>query len=170
MHKKTIFILVLIASFGIQLLHAQVDKKSELFITLKEMDSLLFERGFNECNLSFLDSIVSDNLIFYHDQSGIQDKITFLDNIKKYICSNPNRKPIRKLVEGSLEVYPLYDNGVLYGAIQKGEHNFYIREPEEADVLTNKAKFTSIWILKKGEWKFAEGLSYNHKEPEKKKT
>lgn len=170
MYKKTIIALILIATLGIQSILAQVDKESELFITLKKMDSLMFEKGFNECDLPFFDSIVNDDLKFYHDQSGIQDKITFLDNIKKYICSAPDRKPIRKLVEGSLEVYPMYDNGALYGAIQKGEHNFYIREPGKADVLTNIAKFTSVWTLVKGEWKYTVGLSYDHKEPEKKKN
>ena len=167
MYKNTVFTLIILAFLGARSTHAQVDGKSELFITVMKLDSIMFERGFNQCDLPFFDSVVSDKLKFYHDQSGIQDKITFLDNIKEYICSTPERKPIRKLVMGSLEVFPLYNNGVLYGAIQRGEHYFYIREPEKADVLTNIAKFTSVWTLEDGEWMYTEGLSYDHKKPEK---
>ena len=79
------------------------------------------------------------------------------------ICSSPNKKPIRKLVEGSMEVYPLYNNGELYGAIQNGTHEFYITDPEKELYRTGIAKFTSTWLLIDGNWVLKNALSFDHK-------
>lgn len=46
---------------------AQLSDTSSLFKTMQHLDSLLFETGFNKCQLSVYDSIVSDDLEFYHD-------------------------------------------------------------------------------------------------------
>ena len=142
---------------------SQAPKDSELFLTLKTEDSLLFERGFNLCDIDYLESKVSADLKFYHDQSGIQDRATFFENTRKYLCSNPEQKPIRKVDVSSLEVFPLYNNGILYGAIQKGVHNFYIRESGKKDRWTSIAKFTHVWILEKDVWKMSQVLSYDHR-------
>jgi hypothetical protein len=75
-----------------------------------------------------MEKSVGDNLKFYHDKGGFQDKKLFLERTQQNICGNPNQKPIRKVIENSLEVFPLYNNGELYGAIQSGEHRFFIRE------------------------------------------
>ena len=84
---------------------SQVDKQSELFQTLKTEDSLLFERGFNLCDLDYLESKISSDLKFYHDQSGIQDRDAFFENTRKYLCSNTEQKPIRKVVSESLVIF-----------------------------------------------------------------
>ena len=90
---------------------AQVDKNSDLFIELKKQDSIFFERGFNQCDLDYLESRIAEDLKFYHDQSGFQDKNSFFENTQKYICSDSEKKPIRKVDTNSLEVFPLYNNG-----------------------------------------------------------
>ncbi len=144
---------------------AQVGEHAELFEVLKLKDSLLFELGFNQCDLVYLESSISDELTFYHDQSGVQDKVAFLENTKKYICSDSPQKPIRQLENTSLEVFPLYDNGVIYGAIQKGIHYFYLREDGKEDVLTSVAKFTHVWTLQNENWILSEVLSYDHQNP-----
>ena len=158
-------ILILILTFTAVVATGQVHKKSELFLALKKQDSIFFERGFNQCDMEYLEKTIADDLKFYHDQSGFQDRKGFFENTKKYICSNPKKKPIRKLKEGSLVVFPLYNNGVLYGAIQKGIHNFYIREKGKEDLWTSTAKFTSVWILADNKWKLSEVLSYDHQDP-----
>lgn len=129
------------------------------------MDSLLFVEGFNKCDTAILERIVSDDLDFYHDQGGIQDKPLFMEAIKQNICSSPDRKPIRKLVPGSIDVFPLYSNGQLYGAIQSGTHEFYIQEPGKDLYRTNIAKFTNLWLLDQDKWLLSEALSYDHQEP-----
>src|SRR5687767_8198809 len=121
-------VLLLITGFS---LFAQEDEKSDLFIALKKGDSLLFEEGFNKCNIAAVEKLITADFEFYHDQNGAQDRATFLKGFKESICSNPAYKPIRKLVKGSLVVYPLKNEGKLYGAIQMGIHDFYIKEPNK---------------------------------------
>lgn len=144
---------------------AQIDKNSDLFIELKKQDSIFFERGFNNCDMDYLESHIAEDLKFYHDQSGFQDRNTFFENTRKYICSNSEKKPIRKVDTSTLEVYPLYNNGKIYGGIQKGIHYFYLRENGKKDTLTSAAKFTHVWILDKEIWKLSEVLSYDHHDP-----
>ncbi len=160
MQKKLIFSLILLVSTFIT--KAQEAKTSALFLTLKKTDSIFFERGFNQCDLDFIDQSIHKDLMFYHDKSGIQDRKIFMENTKKHLCSDPNKKPIRKVIAESLEVFPLYNNGVLYGAIQNGIHDFYIREPNKEDVLTGSAKFTHLYLLQDGKWILREVFSFDH--------
>ena len=161
MKQISIFILVFITISS----SAQVDNDSDLFKELKKQDSTFFELGFNQCDLEYLKDHIADDLRFYHDQSGFQDRNAFFENTKKYICSNSDKKPIRKVDVKSLEVFPLYSNGKLYGAIQKGNHHFYLRENAKDDLWTSTAKFTHVWVLKNEQWKLTEVLSYDHKAP-----
>ncbi len=143
---------------------AQVDKKDALFTELRKQDSIFFERGFNQCDLEYLEKQVSEDLKFYHDVGGFQDKKAFIENTRKYICSNPAEKPVRKVVPESLTVFSLYNNGILYGAIQSGVHHFYIRKKGKEDLWSGTAKFTSVWVKENGGWKVSEVLSYDHHE------
>ena len=156
---------LLIIGCSASLAKGQLAKNSELFQSLKKQDSIFFERSFNLCDLEYLNKAIHKDLIFFHDQGGIQNRNDFLEKTKQNICSNPNQKPIRKLEENSLQVFPLYNNGKLYGAIQSGIHNFYIREPNKEDVPTSKAKFTHVWLLENGDWLLKEVLSYDHNDP-----
>ncbi len=147
--------------------NAQIAKDSDLFIQLKKTDSLFFEEGFNKCNFEILETYISNNFEFYHDENGTQNKEQFFIGFRESICSNIERKPIRKVIEESLEVYRLKNNGETYGAIQRGIHLFYIKEPNKELYLTNIAKFTSVWNLENCKWKLSRVLSYDHKEPNK---
>lgn len=167
MTSKPNLLTVIFLALSFTSAEAQTDKNSKLFIELKKQDSIFFERGFNQCDLEYLTTHIFDDLKFYHDQSGIQDKKLFLENTRKYICANPNQKPIRKVDEKSLEVFPLYNNGNLYGAIQSGIHDFYIRETNKEDLHTSHAKFTHLWLLENGNWLLKEVLSFDHNDPAK---
>lgn len=160
MQKKIILTLLLLLSTI--LTKAQVSKTSELFLTLKKVDSTFFERGFNQCDFDFIDKAIHQDLMFYHDKSGIQDRKTFVENTKKHLCSDLNKKPIRKVIAESLEVFPMYNNGVLYGAIQNGVHDFYLREPNKEDLLTGTARFTHLYLLVEGKWILREVFSFDH--------
>ena len=154
MIKRLLTLLIIVCS--VSLANGQIAKNSELFQSLKKQDSIFFERSFNLCNLEYLNKAIHKDLIFFHDQGGIQNRNDFLQNTKKNICSNPNQKPIRKLEENSLQVFPLYNNGKLYGAIQSGIYDFYNREPNKEDVHTNRANFTHEWLLENGDWLLKE--------------
>ncbi|WP_217447577.1 serine hydrolase domain-containing protein [Maribellus comscasis] len=115
--------------------------------------------------MNYLESHIANDLKFYHDQSGFQNRDVFFDNTQKYICSGSVKKPIRKVDANTLEVFPLYNNGDLYGAIQKGIHHFYLRETGKDDVWTSTAKFTHVWVLENKIWKLSEVLSFDHQDP-----
>ncbi|TDO93994.1 nuclear transport factor 2 family protein [Flavobacterium sp. 245] len=158
--KKLLLLFVLNISAT---LFAQAAKDSELFLTLKKHDSIFFEKSFNQCDIAFLEKAIHPDLVFYHDQGGIQNKKTFLENVKKNICAKGSQKPIRKVKPESLEVYPLYSEGKLYGVVQTGIHDFYIREANKPDVFTSTAKFTHVYLLINKEWVLKEVLSFDHK-------
>lgn len=162
--KRRILTILIFVCAGI-LANAQVAKNSALFLELKTQDSVFFERAFNLCDMDYLNKAIHKDLIFFHDQGGIQDKAKFLENTKNNICSNANMKPIRKVEENSLEVFPLYNDGKLYGVIQTGIHNFYIRESGKTDRLTSKAKFIHVWLLENSNWLLKEVLSFDHHDP-----
>ncbi|MBF4472310.1 nuclear transport factor 2 family protein [Flavobacterium sp. HJJ] len=157
---RTLFILLLVS---INFAFGQVSKDSELFLALQKHDSIFFERGFNRCDIDYLVRMTHKDLVFYHDRGGIQDKNKFLENTKKNLCSDSNKKPIRKVRKESLEVFPLYNNGVLYGAVQTGIHDFFIREPNKEDIYTGTAKITHVYLLENKEWILKEVLSFDHK-------
>src|SRR5690606_33606843 len=66
--------------------------------------------------------------------------------------------------KNSLEIYPLKNNGVLYGAIETGIHHFYAIKKDSTEYLTSIAKFNHVWLLENGNWKLSKGLSYDHKD------
>ncbi len=144
---------------------AQVDRSPALYKTLKTQDSLLFTIGFNTCNIQQFEELVSDDFEFYHDQSGVTSgKAVFIAGIRDGLCKLPY-KPRRQLIDSSLKVYPLNKDGVLYGAIQAGEHLFYAIEKDKPEYVTSAATFTHVWLIEDGKWKLSRGLSYNHHKP-----
>lgn len=165
MAYRILIITIFVAVFNLNS-YAQVENTSELFRTLKTQDSLFFERSFNQCDLKYLEKHITEDLEFYHDQGGYQNRESFLENTRKNICSGGAVKPIRQVDENSLQVFPLYDNGKLYAAIQKGIHHFYLKKRGMGDVQSGTARFTHVWKLDNGDWKLAEVLSYDHRNPE----
>src|ERR1700679_175465 len=98
--------------------HAQASTNS-LTETVRALDAKLFD-AYNHCNLETLGSMVSDDLEFYHDQTGLMvGKAPFLAAIKQNICG----KVQRSLLEDTLEVHPLKG----YGAVEIGIHRFHLR-------------------------------------------
>lgn len=142
---------------------AQEKQGSENYQTILRMDSLVFEEGFNKCNYKALEEAVDTSLVFLHDVAGKQDFSQFMNATRQNICGNANGKPLRKRVEGTLEVYPLFNEGVLYGLIQSGQHDFYFKEAGKPAVRTGTARYIHTWLLKQGKWKLVTVLSFDHK-------
>jgi len=162
--KKSIFLFFGIIVLSILPISAQVSEDTILYIQLKKMDSIVFEEGFNKCNLTELEQTLHPEIEFYHDVGGSQEKERFMETMKNNICSDNSQKPIRKLVEGSLKIFPLYDQGTLYGAIQNGTHEFWIKEPNKDLYQIGFAKFSTTWLLVEEEWKMKNVLSFDHQE------
>lgn len=147
---------------------AQVPENSTLFRDILALDSQLFDEGFNQCKPRIFEERTDEKLEFFHDKGGIQNRQEFLLAVKRNICSRLNEKPIRTLVAGSSQVFPLENNGVLYGAIQQGEHRFHTKGTDPAIAGYTLAKFTNVWLLDKGKWKLKTALSFDHqKKPAK---
>lgn len=141
---------------------AQVSDTSALYKAIKANDSLLFDIGFNTCNLAPYETIIADNFIFYHDKGGITSgKAAWIKTMQEGICKMVY-KAERQLVKGSLQIFPLENNGVLYGAIENGDHTFFETDPQGNRRQTGQAKFTLVWILTNGKWKATSALSYDH--------
>lgn len=160
---KILHLLFLLFSFSI-ISNAQSSTNSDLYKTLRDKDSLLFSIGFNTCDISQFDSLLSENFEFYHDRAGITaTKSAFIGSIRDGLCKMPY-KPRRELVEGSLVVYPMEHNGMLYGAVQNGSHSFYAIEAGKPERLTSVAKFTHVWLIQNGSWKLSRAISFDHLE------
>lgn len=141
---------------------AQEGPSSALFVALQKADSLVFEEGFNRCNLAVLQKVMHPQTEFMHDQSGRQNREQFFEAFTQSICAGGAYKPIRRLVPGSLQVFPLKNEGQLYGAIQMGVHHFFIAEADKEERFTSSGKFIHTWLLEDGVWKLYRVLSYDH--------
>tara|TARA_R110002020_G_scaffold449479_2_gene662766 strand:- start:25312 stop:26109 length:798 start_codon:yes stop_codon:yes gene_type:complete len=145
-----------------QFVAAQVDHNSSLYKQIKESDSIIFEQGFNRCNFEAMAAVTSENFEFYHDKGGItSSKADFVESIKQNICGSQD-KMRRELVPNSLDIFPLENNGEIYGAIEQGKHLFYAKPKDRSEYLTGSAQFTQLWLKEDGIWKIKRVLSYDH--------
>ena len=118
--------------------------------TIARMDSLLFE-AYNNCRLQVFESLVSDDIEFYHDRGGLDtSKSNLMLALKNNICG----KVTRELLKGSIEVYPVPN----YGAVQMGAHRFFNIKEKEAGP-SRFSKFVHIWHREAGGWKLARVVS-----------
>ena len=152
MNKLLFFSLLVLLSLCVVRTEAQSAAQPDpLFTTIQSLDTKLFD-AYNHCDLTTLGAMVSDDLEFYHDQTGLSvGKEPFLAAIKQNICG----KVRRELLSGTLEVYPLKG----YGAVEIGIHRFH--HPENAENVGD-AKFVMLWQNKDGVWKVTRVISYNH--------
>ena len=141
--------------------------QSELYFILKEKDSIMFERSYNQLDTSVLEDMATEDVEFYHDQGGATyTRQAFINGMKG--LGNLSYKARREVKQGSIEVYPMYKNGELYAGILKGEHSFYAKEPnEKPEYLTSTAKYTTLWVLENNSWKMSRIYSYDHQSPER---
>jgi ketosteroid isomerase-like protein len=129
-----------------------IKSDAELTRAISALDTQLFD-AYNNCDIDKLGSMVTDDLEFYHDKTGLAvGKKVFLDAIKNNICG----KVTRELVKGSLEVYPLKG----YGAVEIGVHRFH--HPGVQNDVLGEAKFIHLWQYKDGAWKVTRVISYDH--------
>ena len=160
--KKSFLVSILIALFSFGSTYAQEAVNSELYQSFIKKDSILFDAGFNNCDLVAIEKVLAEDLEFYHDVGGLQDKAMFMKAMKENICSSPDRKPIRKLTPNSVKIYRLNQNEQLYGVIQEGVHEFYIHEPGKELYQTGSALFSILWLKVEDEWKAKRIYSYHH--------
>lgn len=160
MKKLFALLFIIITSYSSS---GQISQESELYKTILSKDSLLFNIGFNTCDIKQFEKLLSTDFEFFHDTDSISNKTVFLRNLRKGLCGSPaTYQSRRELIASSTEIYPLYKGKKLYGAIQNGVHKFYENIGGRPERFASEAKFTHVWLLVKGEWKLARSLSFDH--------
>lgn len=131
------------------------EEQDALFKTISDLDTRLFD-AYNTCDLETMGSLVTEDLEFYHDQTGLSvGRQAMVDAVRQNICG----KVRRELVPGSLEVYPLKQ----YGAVEIGSHRFCdSRKHKTCGEDSGDAKFIMLWQQKDGAWKITRIISYDH--------
>jgi ketosteroid isomerase-like protein len=127
-----------------------------MYATISALDSALFD-AYNRCDLKSLDSYFTDDLEFYHDQSGLsRGKPALMRDLRKYVCG----KVRRDRVAGTLEVNPLRG----YGAVQTGLHLFCdaTKYHRCEDATSGVAKYVHVWRHTAGAWQISRVISYDH--------
>lgn len=146
---------------------AQTENSNELHELILSKDSLLFDLGFNQCDVSQFENLLSNHFKFYHDKDGISNKTKFISDLKLGICNNKDNRQVKRfLIKDKTEIFPLYKNGILYAAVQNGEHSF----SEKREIEQGIAKFSNVWELENGEWKLSNSFSFDHQAYSKKKS
>jgi ketosteroid isomerase-like protein len=159
MKLRMLLILPLLAASMTQA-HAQPPQSKEdhdkLFQTIEALDAQLFD-AYNKCDLEKLGSFFTEDLEFYHDQTGLsRGRQALVDAVKQNICG----KVRRDLVKGTLEVYPLKS----YGAVEIGVHRFCDPKTNQTcgEADSGVAKFVMLWQNTDGNWKITRVISFDH--------
>jgi len=132
----------------------EIGNQAELDKAITELDRQLFA-AYNHCDLKKFDSLLADDVEFYHDQGGVTlGHAALTESVKNNICTSDTQ---RVLVPGTLKIYHMKG----YGAIEMGVHRF-VHPKTEATNGTGEASFVHLWRCKDGVWKLTRALSYDH--------
>jgi len=147
MNKTNLFFVLLFVSFSTM---AQVDKSSELYKTILNLDKELFD-AYNTCtdNLEKHASFYADEIEFFHDKGGLStSKEDIIESIKNNICG----KVTRELVADSIEIHEIPN----YGVVVLGYHKFNNLIEKST---SEPSKFIVFWKQIDNDWKLTKVIS-----------
>jgi len=163
MRQKLLFILLTIIFLLFRIyVNAQTSAHTnrDLYTELVYRDSVVFANVYT-CNTAKNETFFTDDIEFYHDKGGVtKSRKTLVEQLRNNFCGEGKTKLRRELVNGSMKVYPINK----YGAVQLGEHRFYITENGK-EALSGVAKFIHVWKYERGEWRISRVFSYDHNAP-----
>ncbi len=120
---------------------------------IASVDGRFFD-AFNACDLKTMGDMFSKDLEFYHDLGGVHGYKDTMETTRENCERGLGLR--RRLVEGSLKVYPIKG----YGAIQVGQHTFCHKENGKDDCGT--FDFVHVWQRTDKGWVLARVVSYGH--------
>lgn len=126
-----------------------------LFSTVSKLDDDLFNT-FNHCaspgQLQKHASYFAPDVEFYHDKGGVTwTRRDYIANTRKNVCGQFRRK----LVAGSLQVFPIKD----FGAIEQGRQKFCWLKSGKC---FGEAQFLILWHHLDDRWVITRVFSYGH--------
>ena len=155
-----VFCVLVLTIVAASTLHAQAESdpstSGALYDDLARMDSVLFHAAFVACDLPTLNSLLTDDVEFYHDKNGFESGQEVRQSFERLTQACPRDRGVtRELVDGSLQVYPIKD----YGAVQMGVHRFV----ERGASTSTEARFIHLWRNTGGGWRLTRVLSFDHR-------
>jgi hypothetical protein len=142
---------LLSATFAVGSFAQDTARSGQLYDELARMDAALFEAAFVSCDAGKFRAIFTEDAEFYHDRTGA----SFGESVTTMKSCPRDNGVTRKLVEGSLEVYPMQG----YGAVQIGRHAFF----KAGEPGSEEAKFVHLWKRESNGWRLARVLSFDHR-------
>lgn len=134
----------------------------ELYDQVVALDAGLFD-AYNRCDIDRVGTFFSEDLEFYHEKGGLTvTRDASLAVMRKNLCPGDGYRVRRELVAASMEVRPIKD----YGAVQTGEHRFYLTQKGRKEALDGVCKFVMLWRKTEGGWKASRVVSYGCRAPE----
>lgn len=130
---------------------------------IRAADAEFFKASFDTCDIATVRRYVTDDFEMFHDKGGRvatsgADYVQQSADTCKRQSEGIDFLSTRKLVPGSLKVYPINN----YGAIETGVHEFFAVKKGEPDRLTETGQFTIVWKEENGQWRAARALSFDH--------
>ncbi|MEO0470723.1 MAG: hypothetical protein AAF206_13940 [Bacteroidota bacterium] len=164
--KKYYIVLILIVLMGSCQLYGQLSKDSEVYQEILLQDSIMFHASFITCDIEQLRQMTTEDIEFYHDQSGMnRSQEAFLNATREGLCKL-SYKAWREMIPGTLQMWPLYENGKIYGVLQNGQHQFYAKYPDKEEAFVSSvADYSTLWLKKGEKWLVARVISFNHHDP-----
>ncbi|MCC8687148.1 DUF4440 domain-containing protein [Xanthomonas campestris] len=118
-----------------------------------------FWKAYNACDLPAAGKLLSADVEFYHDKTGLtRTRDGLLESLRKGPCADPNMRLRREAIDTSLAFHPL-SRGF---ALLSGQHRFYVQRAGAPESLDGQASFTTLWIADGGQWRMHRVLSYAH--------
>lgn len=125
-----------------------------LYKEIARQDSMMFA-AFNAQDLPGFKAFFARDLEWFQDNAGFMRYDSVFINFENNF--NKGLELTRRLVKGSMEVYPVKD----YGAIESGVHMFM--HIENGKQITGTFKFLAVWKQEADDkWVITRMVSYDH--------
>ena len=140
---------------------AKVEQTNDLAGQIAALDAALFE-AYNKCDIDKVGTFFTEDLEFYHEKGGVTlTRNVLLAGMKKNLCGNEN-KVRRELIKNTMFVSPINN----YGAVQTGEHRFYLTQKGQKEKIDGIGKFVMLWRKDGEQWKISRVISFGYRAAE----